>query len=107
MITIHKKVVLDEYGNPTEVIIPYKEFLELEEILGLDLEDEIKEHLRQAKNERIVNKENSYLIKHEDQIPSPLWHKDILQEREKRIKNGQETILDWNEAKERIRQSIK
>jgi len=47
------------------------------------------------------------LIKHEDQISSPLWHKNILEEREKKIKNGQETILDWNEAKERIRQSIK
>ncbi len=47
------------------------------------------------------------LIKYENQIPSPLWHKDILEEREERIKNGQESILDWNEAKERIRQSIK
>ncbi len=61
MINIHKKIVLDEYGNPTEVIIPYKEFLELEELLGLDLEKEVKEHLLQAKNERIVNKENSYI----------------------------------------------
>ncbi len=61
MISIRKKIVLDEYGNPTEVIIPYKEFLELEELLGLDLEDEVKEHLRQAKNERIISKENSYI----------------------------------------------
>lgn len=61
MIIIHKKVVLDENGNPTEVIIPYKEFLELEELLGLDLEDEVKEHLRQAKKERILNEGNSYI----------------------------------------------
>ena len=47
------------------------------------------------------------LIKHEDQISSPLWHKGILEEREERVKKGQETILDWNEAKERIRQFIK
>ncbi len=47
------------------------------------------------------------LIKLEGQISSPLWHKDILEEREKKIKNEQETILDWDEAKERIRQSIK
>jgi len=61
MINIHKKVVLDEYGNPTEVIIPYKEFLELEELLGLDLEDEVKEHLRQAKNDRMLTKADSYI----------------------------------------------
>jgi len=47
------------------------------------------------------------LIEHEEQISSPLWHKDILEEREKKIKNGQEAVLDWDEAKERIRQSIK
>ena len=33
MISFHKKIVLDENGNPTDVIIPYKEFLELEENL--------------------------------------------------------------------------
>jgi len=47
------------------------------------------------------------LLAHEEKIPSPLWHKNILEEREKKIKNGQESILDWDEAKERIRQSIK
>ncbi len=61
MINIHKKIVLDEYGNPTEVIIPYKEFLELEELLGLDLEEEVKEHLHQAKNDRMLNKANLYI----------------------------------------------
>jgi|GEM_PF-7058819 len=29
MITLHKKIILDGNGNPTEVIIPYNEFLEL------------------------------------------------------------------------------
>jgi len=43
------------------------------------------------------------LIRHGEQIPSPQWHKDILEEREERVKKGQETILDWNEAKEKIR----
>ncbi len=47
------------------------------------------------------------LIKHEEHISSPLWHKDIIEEREERVKRSQETILDWNEAKEKIRQSIK
>jgi hypothetical protein len=43
MITIHKKIVLDEKGNPSEVIIPWEDFIEIEEALGLDLdEDTIK-----------------------------------------------------------------
>ena len=61
MITIHKKIVLDKHGNPTEVIIPYKEFLELEELIGFDLEEEVKEHLRQAKDDRMLNRVNSYV----------------------------------------------
>ena len=47
------------------------------------------------------------LLAQEEKIPSPLWHKDILEEREEKIKKGQEAVLDWNEAKEKIRQSIK
>ncbi len=61
MITIHKKIVLDKHGNTTEVIIPYKEFLELEELIGFDLEEEVKEHLRQAKDDRTLNRVNSYV----------------------------------------------
>jgi len=49
----------------------------------------------------------SDLLSHEDKVPSPQWHKDILEKREEKVKKGQETILDWNDAKERVRQSIK
>lgn len=35
-------------GCPREVIIPYAQFVELEEILGLDLNDEAKADLRQG-----------------------------------------------------------
>ncbi|MHB2155767.1 addiction module protein [Calditrichota bacterium GD2] len=46
------------------------------------------------------------LIKYEKQIPSSLWHKDVLEKREKKIKDGKEAILNWNEAKDRIRKYI-
>ena len=49
----------------------------------------------------------SDLLSHEDEVPSPQWHKDILEKREEKVKKGQETMLDWNDAKERVRQSIK
>jgi hypothetical protein len=37
---------------------------------------------------------------------SPAWHGDILIEREKRVKEGREKFLDWQQAKEDIRKSI-
>ncbi len=52
MINIHKKVVLDDKGNPTEVIIPWEQYKEVEEILGLDLDDKALEDLSQAKQDR-------------------------------------------------------
>ena len=40
MTAIQKKIVVDEKGNPQEVIIPWTQFCELMEELGLDLDDE-------------------------------------------------------------------
>ena len=38
MLTIHKKMVVDQDGTPQEVIIPWEEFRQIEELLGLDLD---------------------------------------------------------------------
>ena len=56
---------------------------------------------------KLMEKIWTALLAQEEKISSPLWHKDILEEREEKIKKGQEAVLDWNEAKEKIRQSIK
>jgi len=48
MIAIHKKIVVDEKGDPKEVIIPWEEFRQLEEALGLDLDTEEVAQLREA-----------------------------------------------------------
>ena len=37
---------------------------------------------------------------------SPDWHKDILLEREKRLKEGKEMFIDWKQAKKEILESI-
>lgn len=55
MLTVHKKVVVDNNGNPMEVIIPWEEYKEIEESLGLDLTQEAIEDLKQAK----IDRENS------------------------------------------------
>ena len=36
----------------------------------------------------------------------PEWHADVLAEREKRLASGQETVMDWEEAKDTLRREI-
>lgn len=47
------------------------------------------------------------LCRNPEDVPSPDWHGDILQAREKRIKQGSAQFTDWAEAKEKIRSSVK
>ncbi|MFQ5329283.1 MAG: addiction module protein [Thermodesulfobacteriota bacterium] len=46
------------------------------------------------------------LCRKADSIPSPSWHKKVLDEREDRIKKGDEEFVDWNSAKNNIRDKI-
>ncbi|MBI4621277.1 MAG: addiction module protein [Desulfobacterales bacterium] len=46
------------------------------------------------------------LCKKADSLSSPLWHKDILQEREEMIKNGDDEFVDWENAKNHIRNTV-
>lgn len=41
----------------------------------------------------------------EKQIEVPQWHKDILDEREKRVPEGQAKFIDWEEVKRQIREA--
>ena len=38
---------------------------------------------------------------------SPAWHEQILKEREEGLKKGKEKVLDWNQVKKDLRDSIK
>ena len=58
---IHKKLVVDEDGKPVEVIIPWDEFREMEEALGLDLDDAAVHDLRQARRDREAGKSDAFL----------------------------------------------
>jgi hypothetical protein len=46
------------------------------------------------------------LVSHADSVPSPDWHKDILEDREKKLKEGVEEIIDWNIAKKSLKKDI-
>ncbi len=43
---------------------------------------------------------------HTSDFSSPDWHKDILEDREKRLKEGNEEILDWEESKQQLKDSL-
>jgi PHD/YefM family antitoxin component YafN of YafNO toxin-antitoxin module len=51
MIAIHKKIVVDERGKPQSVLIPWEEFCELSEALGLDLDRRAKADLRATRRD--------------------------------------------------------
>ena len=34
---------------------------------------------------------------------SPAWHKDALAETARRVKSGEETVIDWEQAKRNLR----
>ena len=51
MTAIQKKIVIDEHGEPQEGIIPWAQFCELSEALGLDLDEEAIADLREARRD--------------------------------------------------------
>lgn len=42
-----------------------------------------------------------------NEVPSPSWHADVLQDRERRAQQDSSQFVDWSKAKQRIRDSIK
>ena len=66
------------------------------------LEKEI-ENLSKVEKISIMEKIWADLTKEEDSISIPDWHIRELEETEKRIKEGKEHFLDWESAKEAIR----
>ena len=48
---LEKKILTDAQGNPTQVVIPYDEFLEFVESRGLDLSETEQEQVLQSKKE--------------------------------------------------------
>jgi len=61
MLQIQKEYIVDEAGNPNKVIISLADFRLLEEMLGLDLDENILEELRQARQDRENGLLDAYL----------------------------------------------
>jgi len=47
------------------------------------------------------------LCRNPEAVPSPAWHAPVLSERESGVRKGEEQLDDWEDAKDRIRQSLK
>jgi hypothetical protein len=58
---ISKRYIVDENGNAKEVIIPLEDYKKIEELLGLDLNDEAEQQLREAKQDRKRGNKDAYL----------------------------------------------
>ena len=58
---INKKYIVDEHGNPKEVIIPIEHFRKMEELLGWDLDDETVQQVREAKINREKGNKKDYI----------------------------------------------
>ena len=58
---INKKYIVDEQGNPKEVIIPVEDFRKIEELLGWDLDEEAIQQLREAKRDRERENKEAYI----------------------------------------------
>ena len=58
---INKKYIVDEQGNPEEVIIPVEDFRKIEELLGWDLDGEAVDQLREARRDREKGNKEGYL----------------------------------------------
>jgi hypothetical protein len=42
------------------------------------------------------------LSQHEEQVPVPQWHKAVLADRERMVREGKAKFIDWDTAKRRI-----
>jgi hypothetical protein len=51
VIKIQRKIVVDERGTPKEVIIPWKQFCEIAETLGFDLDHKARADLRATRRD--------------------------------------------------------
>jgi len=42
-----------------------------------------------------------------ENVPSPAWHEELLLAREKRLREGTARMVDWPEAKQKIRDAVR
>lgn len=61
MFAIQKKIVVDEQGQPQEVLISWEQYQQISEMLGLDLDEDAIADLRQAQRDRGMENRDAYV----------------------------------------------
>lgn len=62
------------------------------------------ENLTRIEKLRLIEQFWDELSHNPEDIESPPWHADALQEAEKAVASGEDTFQDWEVAKKRLRQ---
>jgi hypothetical protein len=62
------------------------------------------EHLTRTDKLRIIEQLWDELSRSPEEVKSPTWHADALQEAEHAVENGEAAFEDWNQVKDRLRQ---
>jgi hypothetical protein len=58
---INKRYIADEHGNPKEVVVLLEDLRKIEELLGLDLDDDAVSQLREARRDREGGNTGAYV----------------------------------------------
>lgn len=58
---LQKSIRYDRGGKPLEVVIPYEDFMDLVETYGLDLTEEEKDSIREAKADREAGRSENFV----------------------------------------------
>ena len=64
-------------------------------------------HLSREEKLRVMEAIWEDLTREAEQVESPDWHRDALDETERRREAGQESVTDWDEAKKELRKRFK
>jgi hypothetical protein len=60
-------------------------------------------HLSREDKLRLMEAIWEDLSKEDEEVKSPQWHQEALQETEERLNSGQEKMVDWRTAKKQLR----
>jgi len=66
---------------------------------------DIKEIKNLSREEKLIIMEALWedLSRDEEKIESPSWHEDALKNTKTRFENGNESMIDWDKAKKKLR----
>jgi hypothetical protein len=63
------------------------------------------QHLPRVEKLRLMEVLWADLSQDDSGLESPAWHREALQETTGRVARGEETLLDWEQAKSKLRQT--